>query len=136
MGLAKRKIDRYLELVRQFPLKPLHTDGDLKRAQAMLNTLLDIEELNQDQQDYLHVLGTLIHEYEAQHHPIESVPPAQLLAFLIESKGVSHKTVARAVGMTEAGISHLLPGRRRFGRDHIERLSKYFNISPAAFFPR
>jgi DNA-binding transcriptional regulator YiaG len=67
------QIDRYLELVRQFPLKPLHNNKDLKRATVMLHELLDIEELDQDEQDYLHVLGTLIHAYEAEHSPMESV---------------------------------------------------------------
>src|SRR2546422_1213847 len=135
MALANRKMDRYLELIRQFPLKPLHNDKDLKRATVMLQELLDIEELDPDERDYLQVLGTLIHEYESAHHPMKPVRPAALLAFLIESKGVSHKTVAEAIGMTEPGLSHLVAGRRPFTRNHIERLSRYFQISPAAFFP-
>ena len=33
--------DRYLDLVRQFPLRPLRTDGDLDAAIAAINSLID-----------------------------------------------------------------------------------------------
>lgn len=136
MRLVNRAVGRYMELVEELPLKPLRNDKDLTRATTMLNRLLDSEELDRDEQDYLQVLGGLIKEYEDKHHPMESVSPSQLLAHLIESKGVSHRAVAQATHINETAISNLLAGRRAFNRNHIDRLAKYFKISPAAFFPK
>src|SRR4051794_25642847 len=65
---------RYFELVRECPLRPLKNEGDLDRAIAVLNRLLDIEECrrSQDEEDYMHVLGTLIGEYEDVNWPMPS----------------------------------------------------------------
>ena len=135
MGLASRKTDRYMELVSEFPLKPVRNDKELDRATAMLNQLLDIEHLNRDERDYLEVLGALIEEYEDEHHPIEDVSEPVMLAHLIESKGVTQRAVAAGTGIKESSISDLLAGRRRFNRNHIEKLAAYFHVSPATFFP-
>src|SRR4029453_1851108 len=106
-----KTIDRYMELVQEFPLKPLHDERDREAATAVLHRLLDLPERTPDEQDYLHVLGRLIHEYDTAHHPMAPSSPAELLAFLIEHKGVNHQTVAEAVGMTASGLSHVLNGR-------------------------
>ena len=65
---------RYLELVRDLPLRPLKSEADLGRAVAMLNRLLDIgkSRRSEDEEDYLHVLGSLISEYEDVHWPMPS----------------------------------------------------------------
>jgi HTH-type transcriptional regulator/antitoxin HigA len=136
MALLKRKHDRYMELVQELPLKTIHTEKELLRAEKMLHQLLDIEQLDGDEKDYLEVLGKLIKEFEDQRYPMDGVTGAQLLAHLIESKGVSHRQVAQATGINETAISNLLAGRREFNRNHIERLSHYFRIRPDAFFSK
>jgi len=81
------------------------------------------------------VISDLVEKYEQEHHPIEDVTEAEMLAYLIEVKGVTQRAVAEATHMKESAISDLLAGRRRFNRNHIERLSRYFHVSPAVFFP-
>ena len=141
--MAKRLKDvwldeQYLALIHEFPLKPIESDKELRRAIEMINKLIDrgIENLPAGEDAYLDVLSDIVHKYETEHHPIEPVAPTQLLAFLIESKGVSQREVAEAAGMKESSLSDLLAGRRAFNRNHIERLARYFLISPAAFFPK
>lgn len=70
---ARTTEDRYEALVGEFPLRPLKSEADLDRAVAMLNRLLDVgpDRRTEDQDDYLHVLGTLIHEYEQVHWPMD-----------------------------------------------------------------
>ncbi len=135
MALANRKVvDRYLKLVQQFPLKTIRNDKALGKAETRLHELLDSGDLNKDEREYLEVLGKLIKEYEEEHHPIEDVSDADMLAHLIESKEVTQRAVAEATGIPESTISDLLAGRREFNRGHIEKLASYFRISPAAFF--
>src|SRR5436190_11985998 len=81
--------DRYLDLVRRFPLRPLRSDADLDAAVAVVDLLLDREELTPPEQDYLDVLGDLVEAYEEEAIPIKAVSDAEMLRFLIEQKGVT-----------------------------------------------
>src|SRR6266850_2750394 len=137
MGLPNRKveIDRFMELFEEFPLKPIRNDKELARAEKMLRTLLGVEELHRDERDYLEVLGGLISEYETTHYPIEDVTETEMLAHLIEAKGVTQRAVAEGTGLPESLISDLLSGRREFTRNTITKLATYFSVSPAVFFP-
>src|SRR5947199_885298 len=81
--------DRYMDLVRQFPLRPLRSDADLDAAVAVIDALIDRPQLMAPEQDYLDVLGDLVEAYEAEAVPMRPVGDADLLRFLIEQKSVT-----------------------------------------------
>src|SRR5215218_5275839 len=81
--------DRYLELVRRFPLRPLRTGADLDAAVAVVDGLLDQDRRSAPEQDYLDVLGDLIGAYEAEAVPIRPVGDADMLRFLIGNRGTT-----------------------------------------------
>ena len=56
--------DRYLELLKTFPPRPITSEEELIETQNRVDRLLDSQELTRDEKDYLNVLGTLIYEYE------------------------------------------------------------------------
>src|SRR3954469_1502960 len=87
--LYGKREDRYLELVRRFPLRPLRTDADLDAAVAVGDGLLHRPRRSAPEQDYLDVLGDLIEAYEAEAVPIGPVGDADMLRFLIESRGTT-----------------------------------------------
>ena len=124
---------KYLDLIRSFPLRPIRSDRDLDRAEAVLHRLLDADNLSAPEQDYLEILGNLIEEYEKQAHPIEDVPPHEMLAGLMEAKDVTQTEVSRAAGIPVSTISELLSQKRDFNVAHIEKLCAYFGIGPSAF---
>jgi HTH-type transcriptional regulator / antitoxin HigA len=124
---------KYLDLIRSFPLRPIRSEAELDRAEAMLHQLLDAPSLSAPEQDYLEILGNLIHEYESKAHPIEPLPPNQMLAMSIESKGVTQTEVSRATGIPVSTISELIAQKREFNRAHIEKLCVYFGLDPKAF---
>jgi HTH-type transcriptional regulator/antitoxin HigA len=80
---------KYLELIRSFPLRPIRSEAELGRAEAKLHQLLDASRLSAPERDYLEILGNLIDEYETKAYPIEPLPPNQMLAMSIETKGVT-----------------------------------------------
>ena len=123
---------KYLGLIRAFPLRPIRSESALDRAEAMLHQLLDTRTLSAPERDYLEVLGNLIEEYEGEAHPID-LPPHQMLAMSIESKGVTQTEVARATGIAVSTISELIAQKREFNRAHIEKLCAYFGLDPKAF---
>ena len=139
MGLSNRKFeygDRYRALIEVFPLKPIHNDKELGKAEKVLHSLLDREELNKDERDYIEVLGSLIERYETEHYPIEDVSDTEMLAHLIQAKGddTTHRSIAEAAGLPESTVSDLLARRREFNKNHIEKFADYFHVSPAVFF--
>ena len=125
--------DRYLELVRRFPLRPLRTDADLDAAVAMIDSLIDQDTLSAPEQDYLDVLGDLVEAYEAEAVPIRPVSDADMLRFLIEQGGVTQAEVAKKARIAESTISEVLAGKRKLNRAQIGKLSRFFHVEPGAF---
>jgi len=132
-ALYGKSEDRYLELVRQFPLRPLASDGDLGAAIAMIDSLIDRDKLSVPEQDYLDVLSDLVEAYEAEAVPIKAVDDADLLRFLIENRQGSQTEVAKKTGIAESTISEVLAGKRKLNRSQIGKLARYFHIEPGAF---
>jgi HTH-type transcriptional regulator / antitoxin HigA len=124
---------KYLELIRSFPLRPIRSEAELDRAETMLHQLLDASSLSAPEQDYLEILGNLIEEYETKAYPMEPLPPHQMLAQSIESRGVTQTEVSRATGIPVSTISELIAQKREFNRAHIEQLCAYFGLDPKAF---
>jgi HTH-type transcriptional regulator / antitoxin HigA len=125
--------DRYLELVVQFPLRPIRSDRELDEAVKMIDSLLSRPALMPDEEDYLDVLGDLVKRYESDAHPIAPVSDAEMLSHLIEAKGVSQTDISEATGIVVSTISEILAGKRTLNRSHIGKLARYFKVSPEVF---
>ena len=117
----------------KFPLRPLRTDADLDAAVAVVDSLIDQDELSAPEQDYLEVLSDLVKAYEDEHIPIEPVGDADTLRFVIEAKGVTQAQAAKEAGIAESTISEVLAGKRKLNRTQIGKLSRYFHVGPGTF---
>ena len=127
------KWEEYLDLVRQFPLRPIRSERELDRAIKVVDSLVDRPSLSPCQKDYLDVLSDLVEAYEEEHHPIAEVSDARMLRHLLEAKAVSQTEVAKATGIANSTLSAVLKGVRQFTRQHIGRLAKYFHVEPGVF---
>ena len=81
--------DRYLELVRAFPLRPIRTTADLDRGLAVLESLLGLGTLDVDEKDYVDVLADLIEKFEASEQAIPAVSEAEMLRHLIDARAIT-----------------------------------------------
>src|SRR3954466_9858712 len=131
-GMATQPTDvaggRYWELIRRFPLRPIRSDAELDRAVAVIHSLIDQDQLDADEDDYLDVLGDLVQRYEKAHHPLPPVSVADMLRHRLESREVTPAVVAAETGIAEATIAEVLAGRRGLSRDEIGALSGYFHV--------
>jgi HTH-type transcriptional regulator / antitoxin HigA len=125
--------EKYLDLIRSFPLRPIRTDAELHQAEKVMHALVDAETRTAPESDYLLILGNLIEEYEEKKHPIGDLSPHEMLAGLMEAKDVNQTAVARATGIPVSTISELLAQKREFNVGHIEKLCAYFGVGPSAF---
>jgi HTH-type transcriptional regulator/antitoxin HigA len=114
-------------------LRPIRSERELDRAIERIDELLGRRKLNKSEQDYLEVLTDLVEKYEAAAHPMKSVPDADMLKFLMESRGVTQQELATATGIVNTTLSAVVHGRRRLTREHVGRLAEFFGLTPAVF---
>ncbi|MDZ8051665.1 MAG: type II toxin-antitoxin system HigA family antitoxin [Aulosira sp. ZfuVER01] len=127
--------DSYFELLKKFPPRPIKSEAELLAVQEVIDALLDSGEMTPDKQDYLNVLGVLVHEYEEKYLTIPDLCGVDLLKALIDELNLKQKDLV-PIFKTESIVSAILNGQRKFTVEHIEKLAKLFHISPSAFFCR
>lgn len=125
----------YIELLQKFPPRPIKSEEELLAVQDVIDTLLDSGEITPEKQDYINVLGILVHEYEEKYVSIPDLSSVELLKALIDELGLKQKDLI-PVFKTESIVSAILSGQRKFTVEHIEKLAEFFKISPSAFFSR
>lgn len=76
----------------------------------------------------LEVLGAQIHRFEAERYVIPEAPPHQVLAYLMDSRGLSQSSLAREVHIDQGTLSKLLTGVRAFSKAHAKALSGFFQV--------
>lgn len=127
----------YIELIRQLPLWPIESANIHRRALALANKLLKKKardgKLSRGEAGYLSVLLELLENYEKEKFPRRRVGDSEMLAHLIEVKGVTQAQVERETGIAAPTISAVIAGRRRLTRDQIGKLSAFFHVAPTAF---
>src|SRR5205823_3797087 len=127
------KREKYLDLVRQFPLRPIRSERDLDRATEVIDSLIDRPSLSSDEKDYLNVLSDLVEAYEEERYPMAKVSDARMVRHLMEAKSVNQSEVARATGIANSTISAVLKGARHLTREHIGQLAIFFHVDPGVF---
>jgi HTH-type transcriptional regulator/antitoxin HigA len=126
--------ESYLELVRECPLRIIHTEAEYRRAIAMLDRLSDRGPARtEDETEYLLALALFVERYERAHEPIPAATGVEMLAYLIESHGVKQGDVAARTGLADSTISEILAGKRKMNVKHIEALARFFKVEPAVF---
>jgi HTH-type transcriptional regulator / antitoxin HigA len=127
--------DTYFELIKQFPLVHIATDAQLREAQKVIDQLLR-EDLDVGQEKYLDALTDLVETYEDETVEIADAPESDVLRLLMTSNGISQHGLSKKVGISQSTISAVLNGSRTLTKNHIQKLSSFFGVSPSVFIPR
>lgn len=127
--------EKYLQLLYEFPPRPIVTNDDFQATQSVINQLLDKPVLSLEEEDYLDVLGTLVYNYEQQQQElIPDIYGVELLKVLMEEHNLKQKDLI-FIFKTESIISDILRGKRQLTNRHIQELAEFFHVSPSVFFP-
>ena len=115
------------------PLFSIRNEREYDRAVERLNRLLD--EVGTDEQHPLYTLldtiGTLVHFYEEQHHPMPECRGADMLRFFMEEHDLTQSDLPE-VG-SQGVVSEILRGKRELNIRQVRALAKRFHVSPAVF---
>jgi len=137
-GVARDKIimtNQYLKLLQEFPPRTITNEQQLEATQEVIDCLLDKGELNQDESDYLNVLGVLVWEYEQTNEQMPDIYGVELLKVLIAERNLRQKDLV-PIFRTESIISDILNGKRQLTVRHIQELATFFNLVPSVFLPQ
>ncbi|MUG93900.1 transcriptional regulator [Scytonema sp. UIC 10036] len=124
----------FTDLLISFPPRPIKSEEDLEKTQTVVDNLLDKGQLTEEEEDYLNLLGILIHEYEQTQDLVPDIYGVELLKVLITELNLKQKDLV-PVFKTESIVSDVLKGKRKLTVEHIQKLAHFFNLSPAVFFP-
>ena len=130
-----RDVSRYMNLLRQFPLRPIRTKQEYIAATKAMEKLAlrGEDDLNRDEMDYLDVLSNLVEAYDAKHCPEpDDGTPLDRLKALLEESGMRTADLGRLLG--NSGLaSQIMLGRRQLSKTHIRILSRHFKLDTDYF---
>jgi HTH-type transcriptional regulator/antitoxin HigA len=126
---------RYMELIRENPLRILRSDDEYARAIAILDRLSNRgTDRSHDETEYLLALAVFVERYETEQNRSKSPASGiRILRSLIESRGTTPSQVAAGSGLGASTLSDLLAGRRKLTSRHIAALARFFGVEPEAF---
>lgn len=125
-------MDKYLRLVRAFPLVPIGGEADLDAAIAVIDRLTDKPVRSEAEEAYLGVLTDLVGTYEDAHVTIPPRSRVAALRFLMEANGLRQADLVPVLGRRSL-VSEILHGKRHLALSHVRKLAAYFHVSPATF---
>jgi len=99
----------------------------------MLEQLLHKAELTPAERKLAELLAVLIEDFESKHYELDAANSMDVIRHLMEENGLRQKDLTDVFG-TESIVSEVLNGKRQLTKEHIQRLSQRFGVSPAAFF--
>ena len=111
----------------------IRTEREYDLAVERLNTLLDEIGTNAQHPLYtlLDTLGTVLHAYEATHHPVPDCRGADVLRFLMEEHGLTQSELPE-IG-SQGVVSEILHAKRELNVRQIRALAQRFHVSSAVF---
>jgi HTH-type transcriptional regulator / antitoxin HigA len=131
------QLDRhYLNLVRQFPLRPIRTKRELERALKIAGHLATFDEgtLPRGEQDYLDAITVFIEEFQRrQRIDGPQATPLAMLKHLMEERDMTVTELGRIIG-SQSNASLILSGRRAISKRVMRLLGEHFGVAPSVFF--
>ena len=134
MKTIQKNKKSYIELLQDFPPRPIYSEEELDAVQKVVYELIDRGNLSTEEEEYISVLCTLVEQYEKVHHSIPDIYGVELIEALLEEFDLKQKDLV-PIFKTESIVSAVLNGHRKLMTEHIEKLANFFHVSPAVFFP-
>jgi HTH-type transcriptional regulator/antitoxin HigA len=122
----------YIEIITTFPPRPITCEAELIATQNRMDSIVSRSNLTQDDRDYLNVLGTLVYDYEQKHEPMPVLKGIALLKALMVEDNIQEKDWVD-IFESESWVSEMMDGKRELTARQIQKLAKFFHLSPVAF---
>jgi HTH-type transcriptional regulator/antitoxin HigA len=126
----------YMQLIALFPLQPITTkhqhETSLKIIEKLITHINQSSHTDSGAELYLKTLSGLVHHYEKSQLKATYVSGAEMLAYLMELKGLNQSDLSKDLG-GQSVVSKILRGERELNLRQIKALAKRFKVSPDVF---
>jgi len=125
----------YERLLLEFSPRAIRSQTQYGRVLRQIDRLMRKPKLTRAEEDLLDLLASLVAQYEQSRFPSTAVSPGEMIAHLIEARGVTNAELAQATGLPTQTISSFVNGSRAIRKANREKLAEYFHVSPDLFLP-
>lgn len=116
-------------------LVPIESEAGYRAALELLERVWEKVSENPDSPygSLFILLTERINAYENRTRPIPDAPAHQVLAFLMEQRGLSQTVLATATGIHQSNLSQILRGKRKLTMEQIRILADFFKVERSVF---
>ena len=137
MGALTTRFDLklYARLLSKVTPRVITNRAEHERALAAVEALMEKGEqgMSPEEDAVLDLLTTLIETYEKSiYPPFEKSAPNEMVAFLMEQRGLSPKDLWPVLG-SASRVSEILSGKRSISKDQAKKLSAFFHTGVEIF---
>jgi HTH-type transcriptional regulator/antitoxin HigA len=90
------------------------------------------DDLSAEETWLLEMMSILIEDYDREHYPLKPSEPHQMLAFLLQQRGLTSRDLWPVLG-SKARVSEILHGKRSVSKDQAKKLAAFFRVPVGLF---
>jgi len=125
---------KYARLANRIVVKAIETEEEYDRMVTAVEQLIDkgADRLSPEESALLETMAILVQAYDDRHHPLPSVAPNEMLAYLMETSRRTAKDLLPAFG-TRGRVSEVLSGKRSISKEQARKLAAVFKVKADLF---
>jgi antitoxin component HigA of HigAB toxin-antitoxin module len=125
--------DTYDKLCRAYLPRPIHDNVGWENTMEIIDVLTGLP-LNEDQEDYLHILSEQVEEYENENvKPAPKFNALEMLRTVCQETHTSQTELAKVLGVSEGLVSLMFRGQRPITLEHAKTLGHHFGVGAELF---
>jgi len=127
-------LKRYGRLLARAVPKIIKTEEENERTLGIVESLMAKGEGNMTPEEdaLLELLTNLVHDFEERAYPIPRSEPHEMVAFLLEQRGLAPKDLWPVVG-SKSRVSEILAGKRALTKEQAKKLAEFFHAGVDLF---
>jgi len=125
---------KYARLANRVVVRAIETEEEYDHMVAAVEHLMGKGEdrLSPEESALLETMAILVQAYDDRHHPLPSVAPSEMLAYLMETSGRTAKDLLPVLG-TRGRVSEVLSGKRSISKEQAKKLASVFKVAVDLF---
>lgn len=125
----------YAELLAEVGPRSITSEEEAARIQRHIDRLIDQPVRTADERALLSLLGDLVQAWETNRQELDGPTPPEAIRALLEAHGLEQQDLVGPVFATRSIAAAVLGGKRHPTYGHVERLARFFHVSPSVFYP-
>jgi HTH-type transcriptional regulator / antitoxin HigA len=125
--------ETYANLLTEVLPQPIETELEYRRVLAIIEMLMNKENTSLEENRLLDLFVILVDKFESEKYPSQNLStPHSRLLHLMEANNLQPVDLIGVFGSSNL-VSEVIAGKQSIDRNHAQKLSDRFNLSPTLF---